>query len=94
MTKLVVGKTIKIPAMRRGLCAYSDETVHLPQSTLEKLAHTAHGIPVVIDHQMVNAANVERVVVGRVADMHYDADTDTWDAHFVCDTQEAIDRLH
>lgn len=94
--KLVIGKTLMIPCMRKGLCSYDapvKETILLSQDALERLSKTAHGIPVVIEHTDVNNENVDQVVVGRVADMHYDADTDLWMAHFVLDSQEAVDLL-
>ena len=91
---MVVGKVIKMPAMRKGLCRYADETVFLGQSTLETMAKTVHGIPVVVEHHNdINAANVEQLTVGRVADMHYDADRDEWDVHFVVDNEEAVSLL-
>jgi hypothetical protein len=98
MQKLLQAKTIKIPCMRAGLCQYKEERVFVPQSTLEKLAKTAYGIPVIIDHQDDEAlkaalarGNFDDVAVGRVADMHYDTETDLWMAHMVIDTQEALD---
>jgi hypothetical protein len=95
MDKLVIGKTIMIPCMRAGLCAYESpkETVLVTQEVLAACADTAHGIPVVIYHQEVNSENVEEVVVGRVADLHHDAESGNWDAHFVVDSQEAVDLL-
>ena len=98
MQKLLQAKTIKIPCMRAGLCQYKQERVLVPQATLEKLAKTAYGIPVIIDHQEDDAlkaalarGNFDDVAVGRVADMHYDTETDLWWAHIVVDTQEALD---
>ena len=93
MSTLVVGKVIMMPAMRRGLCGYADETVLLSQGALKDMSETVHGIPVVIDHQVIDSGNVERLTVGRVADMHYDEETDNWNVHFVVDDQEAVDKL-
>jgi hypothetical protein len=100
MEKLLQAKTVKIPCMRAGLCQYKDERVLVPQETLVKLAQTAYGIPVIIDHQedeTLKAAlaqgRLHDLAVGRVADLHYDTDEDLWYAHMVIDTQEAIDLL-
>ena len=95
MSKLVIGKTIKMPAMRRGLCWYpnDNETVLLQQDVLKAMAETSYGIPVVVYHKIVDSTNVDKVVVGRVADMHYDAGTDNWEAHFVCDDSDAVAKL-
>jgi hypothetical protein len=89
MTKMVVGKTIKMPCMRPGPCKYSDEMVYISPETLIKMASTAHGIPVVVDHTVVDTGNVETVVVGRVADMHGDGT----EVHFVVDDSEAVKHL-
>lgn len=92
--KLVIGKTVKIPCMRPGLCRYDqeNETILLSAETLAEMSKTSHGIPVIIDHQDVDSGNVEQVTVGRVADMHLE-DDGVWWAHFVVDTQDAVDRL-
>jgi hypothetical protein len=95
--KLVIGKTIKIPAMRRGLVKYPKETVLVNQAALEQLAKTSYGIPVVIEHPgiQINPETIKSIPVhGRVADMHYDEKTDEWSVHFVIDTQEAVDKLN
>lgn len=93
--KLINAKTFMIPCMRAGLCQYEDERVHVPQDTLEKMKETAYGIPLIIDHldQAQLEANLDRVLVGRVADMHYDEDTDLWMAHCVVETEDAIKKL-
>ena len=95
MKKLVNAKTFVIPCMRAGLCQYEDERVNVPQSSLEKMAQTAFGIPLIIDHveQSELENQLEQVVCGRVADMHYDTDTDLWMAHCVVETEEAIQKL-
>jgi hypothetical protein len=81
--------------MRPGLCGYNEgshkETVFLANDTLAAMAKTCYGIPVIIRHQDVNTSNVNDVVVGRVADMHQEGEN--WTAHFVVDTQEAVDLL-
>lgn len=92
MTKLVIGKTVKIPCMRPGPCRYSDEMVYLSSEALARMAESAHGIPVVVEHVIVNTDNVEHVVVGRVADMHPIEDG-AWEAHFVVDDPSAIEKL-
>jgi hypothetical protein len=54
------------------------------------------GIPVVIDHpsELITDENVSNLaVVGRVSAMEYDSITDTWDAVFVVDNEEAISLL-
>ena len=95
--KLVIGKVIKMPCMRRGVCAYPERkiTLLITQETLEAMAETSHGIPVIIDHAEKDELieNIETLTVGRVADMHYNPDTDEWLAHFIVDTQEAVDKL-
>lgn len=89
MSKMVIGKTIKIECMRPGPCKYADEMVYISPEVLAKMASTAHGIPVVVDHIMVDTGNVETVVVGRVADMHDDGTV----IHFVVDDTEAVSHL-
>jgi len=95
MKKLVNAKTFVIPCMRAGLCQYEDERVNVPQSSLEKMAQTAFGIPLIIDHveQSELENQLEQVVCGRVADMHYDTDTDLWMAHCVVETEDAVQKL-
>ena len=95
MAKLVNAKTFIIPCMRAGLCQYEDERVHVPQEALEKMKETAYGIPLIIDHlsQEQLEASLESVLVGRVADMHYDTDKDLWMAHCVVETEDAIQKL-
>jgi len=95
MKKLVNAKTFVIPCMRAGLCQYEDERVNVPQASLEKMAQTAFGIPLIIDHvdQSELENQLDQVVCGRVADMHYDTDTDLWMAHCVVETEEAIQKL-
>jgi hypothetical protein len=95
-TSLAIGKVIKMPCMRRGLCAYSKETILVSQETLIKLSPSAMGIPVVIDHpsELITDENIKDInTVGRVADLHYESYEDSWYAHFVIDKQEGIDLL-
>jgi len=92
-----IGKVIKMPCMRRGLCAYSNETVLVTQETLEKISKSIMGVPLVIDHpsDLITDENIGLLpVVGRVADMHYDSKDDLWYAHFVVDDQKGIDLLN
>lgn len=92
-----IGKVIKMPCMRRGLCAYANETVLVTQETLEKIAPSIMGVPLVIDHpnDLITDENIGYLpVVGRVADMHYDSKDDLWYAHFVVDDQKGIDLLN
>jgi len=94
---LVIGKVIKMACMRRGLCAYSNETVLVSQETLEAISKSIMGVPVVIDHpeDLINDENIKTLdVVGRVADMHYEAEDDFWYAHFVIDDQRGVDLLN
>jgi hypothetical protein len=94
--KLVIGKTIKIPAMRKGLVQYPNEVILVNQACLEQLAKTSHGIPVVIEHPGVklDSETIKDIpIVGRVADMHYDTEKDEWSVHFVVDTEEAVSKL-
>jgi hypothetical protein len=94
---LVIGKVIKMACMRRGLCAYANETVLVSQETLERISGSIMGVPLVIDHpdDLINDDNIKTLdVVGRVADMHYEAEDDFWYAHFVVDDQRGVDLLN
>jgi len=94
---LVIGKVIKMACMRRGLCAYSNETILVSQETLDKISGSSMGIPVVIDHPdgLIDDDNIKTLdVVGRVADMHYNSEDDFWYAHFVIDDQRGVDLLN
>lgn len=96
MERLPFGKTIRMPCMRKGLCAYPDEVILLGQDVLAKMATTAHGIPVVIEHPEVpiTEESVKQIpIVGRVSAMDYVAASDEWYVDFVVDTKEAIDLL-
>jgi hypothetical protein len=92
MKKLLQAKTFIIPAMRAGLCEYSEERVLVTNETLAKMAQTSFGIPLIIDHveQEELEKNLEKYICGRVASMHYDAAQDLWMAHCVADTEEAV----
>lgn len=82
--------------MRRGLCAYSNETILVSQEALQMLAPTARGIPVVIDHpaELITDENVGTLgIVGRVSEMEYDSISDIWYAEFVVETPEAVQLL-
>lgn len=95
MSELAIGKTIRMPCMRRGLCAYEDETILVPQEALTQLSATAHGIPVTIEHpnDEITDDNVSGLAVGRVSRMDYDPATDLWYAEFVVNTAEAVELL-
>lgn len=95
MAEMAVGKTIRMPCMRKGLCAYHDETVYLTQDVLEQLAQTGHGIPVTIEHPegAITDENVAEVSVGRVSRMDYEPSEDLWYAEFVVETEEAAKLL-
>lgn len=95
MSELAVGKVIRMPCMRKGLCAYHDETVYLTQEVLEQLAQTGHGIPVTIEHPegAITDENVGEVSVGRVSRMDYAPDEDLWYAEFVVETEDAAKLL-
>lgn len=95
MSELAVGKVIRMPCMRKGLCAYHDETVYLTQEVLEQLAQTGHGIPVTIEHPegAITDENVGEVSVGRVSRMDYAPTEDLWYAEFVVETEEAAKLL-
>lgn len=92
MKKLLQAKTFIIPAMRAGLCEYSEERVLVKNETLAQMAKTSFGIPLIIDHveQEELEKNLEQYICGRVADMHYDTAQDLWLAHCVADTEEAV----
>jgi DNA repair exonuclease SbcCD nuclease subunit len=80
--------------MRQGLCQYENERVLVSQATLEQMAQTAYGIPLILPDHVEQAeleANLEQYLCGRVADMHYDAETDLWMAHCVVETEEGVD---
>jgi hypothetical protein len=95
MAEMAVGKTIRMPCMRKGLCAYHDETVYLTQEVLEQLAQTGHGIPVTIEHpeEAITGENVGQLSVGRVSKMEYSLEDDLWYAEFVVETEEAAKLL-
>lgn len=95
MSELAVGKVIRMPCMRKGLCAYHDETILLTQESLDQLSKTAHGIPVTIEHpsEAITDQNVESLSVGRVSRMDYDPSEDLWYAEFVVETEEAAKYL-
>jgi len=93
---LAIGKVIKMPCMRSGLCKYPTETILVGKDALEKLAITSHGIPVVVEHpdEKITDQNISSIpVVGRVADMHYDTEQEIWLAHFVVDDINAVELL-
>jgi hypothetical protein len=94
--QLAIGKVIRMQCMRRGLCAYPKETIYVSQEALWQLAPTALGVPVVVDHpsELITDENISNMpVVGRVSALEYDSITDTWDAVFVVDNEEAISLL-
>ena len=94
--EMSIGKVIKMPCMRSGLCKYPNETILVSKQTLELMAPTSMGIPVVIDHPdipVTDATIGELPVVGRVADMHYDDENEHWLAHFVIDDTRALELL-
>ena len=93
---LAVGKVIKMPAMRRGLCSYSNEMVMLNQNALKELAPTMQGVPVVIEHPdrpITNDSIQDMDVVGRVSNIEYDPSSDDWFVNFIVDKPEAISLL-
>jgi hypothetical protein len=94
MKKLLQAKTFIIPAMRAGLCQYEEERVLVKNEALAALSKTCYGIPLIMpEHVEVEELeqNLDKYLVGRVADMHYDDAKDVWLAHCVADTQEAVD---
>lgn len=94
--KLTVGKTIRMPCMRRGLCAYPDATILLGPKVLEEMAKTAYGIPLTIGHPSIpiNDNTLKSIpLAGRVSSMDYNAATDEWFAEFVCDSAEGVELL-
>jgi hypothetical protein len=94
--KMVIGKVIRMSCMRKGLCAYSNETILVGQEALSRLASTSLGIPVVIDHpqELITDETITNLeIVGRVSKMEYDQFSDTWLAEFVLDNQKGIDLL-
>jgi hypothetical protein len=95
MDELAIGKVIRMPCMRRGLCAYDDETILVTQEALEQLAKTSYGIPVTVEHpdEQITDANVNGLSVGRVSKIEYDASQDLWFAEFVVTSDDAIKLL-
>lgn len=96
MAEMTVGKTIRMPCMRRGLVAYPDETILVPQNALEAMSATAFGIPVTIEHpgQPIDSESLKEIkVVGRVAKFDYESNSDLWFADFVVDDDEAVKLL-
>lgn len=96
MAEMAVGKTIRMPCMRRGLVSYPDETILVTQNSLDELAKTAYGIPVVIEHPgiPINGQSIKDIkVVGRVAKFDYEPEADLWWAEFVVDDDEAVQLL-
>jgi len=93
---LAIGKVIKMPCMRSGLCKYTNETVLVSKAALDQMRQSAVGIPVIIDHPdvPVTADSIKDMpVVGRVADLHWIEEEGYWIAHFIVDSQEAVDLL-
>ena len=96
MAEMAVGKTIRMPCMRRGLVSYPDETILVTQNSLDELAKTAFGIPVVIEHPgiPIDGQSIKDIkVVGRVAKFNYEPEADLWFAEFVVDDDEAVQLL-
>jgi len=96
MTDMVVGKTIVMPCMRRGLVKYPDETVLVSQKALEQLSETAYGIPVTIDHphRKIDSESLPEIqVVGRVSKMFFKPEDDLWYAEFVVDKEDGVKLL-
>jgi hypothetical protein len=96
MAEMAVGKTIRMPCMRRGLVSYPDETILVTQNSLDELAKTAYGIPVVIEHPgiPIDGQSIKDIkVVGRVATFDYEPEADLWWAEFVVDDDEAVQLL-
>lgn len=96
MAEMAVGKTIRMPCMRKGLVAYPEETILVTQNALESMAQSAHGIPVTIEHPgiPIDSKSLQDIqVVGRVSKFDYDRDEDLWYAEFVVDDDEAVKLL-
>lgn len=94
--KLAIGKVIKMPCMRSGVCKYPKENVLVTKAALDFMAASAIGIPVIIDHpnEKITDESIKNMpVVGRVADLHYIEADEIWLAHFVVDTAEAVQLL-
>ena len=90
---LAVGKVIKMPCMRSGVCRYPNESILVTKAALDQLKDSAIGIPVIIEHpeEKITDESIKTMpVVGRVADLHYIEDEELWYAHFVVDTAEAV----
>lgn len=95
-TTLSVGKVIKMPCMRSGLVKYDKETILVSKEALKSMAPTIQGVPVIIEHpeEKITDQNIDGLpVVGRVADMHYDEQSEIWYAHFVVEDAEAVKLL-
>jgi hypothetical protein len=93
---LAIGKVIKMPCMRSGVCKYPNESILVTKASLDNLKASAIGIPVIIDHpdQKITDESIKTMpVVGRVADLHYIESEELWYAHFIVDTAEAVQLL-
>jgi len=93
---LAIGKVIKMPCMRSGVCKYTNENILVTKSALDQMKQSAIGIPVIIEHpnEKITDESIKTMpVVGRVADLHYIESEELWYAHFVVDTAEAVSLL-
>jgi hypothetical protein len=93
---LAIGKVIKMPCMRSGVCKYTNENILVTKAALDQMKQSAIGIPVIIEHptEKITDESIKTMpVVGRVADLHYIEAEELWYAHFVVDTSEAVSLL-
>ena len=93
---LAIGKVIKMPCMRSGVCGYANENVLVTPEALQQMSQSAMGIPVIIEHpdeKITNETIKNMPVVGRVADLHYHEAEELWYAHFVVDNEQAVELL-
>ena len=93
---LAIGKVIKMPCMRSGVCKYTNENILVTKAALDQMKQSAIGIPVIIEHptEKITDESIKTMpVVGRVADLHYIESEELWYAHFVVDTSEAVSLL-
>ena len=92
-SKLPVGKVIRMPCMRSGVCQYLEEKILVTKNALDIMANSALGIPVIIEHPgaKITAETIKDMpIVGRVSNFEYSDSDELWYANFIVDTAEAV----
>ena len=88
------GKKFKSRFIQGGLAGYPQQygTVLIKKESLDKFVNTLEGKPVIINHQEVNANNVNDIEVGRVHNVWFDSDGWYW-CDGVITNQKALDLI-